>query len=129
MRTSPRSSICCSMPAARRLAWASSRSPSRSASRPAWPVDLGAELQRLARAIPDDRRAHAAPGQQAQARDGFAVEQMGIDARDLGRGVGTQAERTARELVDQLEGLQVNASPVPVSSDSRCSIIGGMTSS
>jgi hypothetical protein len=65
----------------------------------------------------------------AQAGDAAAVEQVGVDARHLRRGVGAQAQGAARELVDQLEGLQVSASPVPVSRDSRCSSSGGITSS
>ena len=43
----------------------------------------------------------------AQARDGLAIEQVGVDARHLLRGIGTQAQGTARELIDQLEGLQI----------------------
>ena len=43
----------------------------------------------------------------AQAGDAAAVEQMGIDARDLRRGVGAQAEGAAGQLVDELEGLQI----------------------
>jgi hypothetical protein len=31
---------------------------------------------------------------------------VGVDARHLRRGVGAQAQGAARELVDQLEGLQ-----------------------
>ena len=74
---------------------------------PAVAVDLGAELQRLS------RRVHARrPGVQnrtavAQARHALAVEQVRIDARDLRRRVGTHAQRAPAELVDQLEGAQV----------------------
>jgi hypothetical protein len=32
---------------------------------------------------------------------------MGVDAGDLRRAVGTQAHHAAGELVDQLEGLQI----------------------
>ena len=70
-------------------------------------VDLGAELQRLAR-----RMRAVGPGVQhraavAQARHARAVEQVRVDARDLRRGVGAQAHAAAGQLVDQLEGLQV----------------------
>ena len=70
-------------------------------------VDLGAELQRLARragaagARVQHRPAVAQPGHAA------AVQQVRVDARDLRRAVGAQAERAAAQLVDQLEGLQV----------------------
>ena len=70
-------------------------------------VDLGAELERLA-----GRTAAGRPGVQhrsaiAQARDVLAIQHVGIDARDLRRAVGAQAERPAAQLVDQLERLQV----------------------
>jgi hypothetical protein len=32
---------------------------------------------------------------------------VGVDARDLRRRVGTQAQRAAAELIDELEGLEV----------------------
>ena len=70
-------------------------------------IDLGTELQRLA------ARARARrPGVQhrpavAQAGDAAAVEEVGVDARDLGRAVGAQAEGAAAQLVDELEGLQI----------------------
>jgi hypothetical protein len=43
----------------------------------------------------------------AQARHALAVEQVGINAGDLWCAVSPQAHHAARELVDQLEGLQV----------------------
>ena len=70
-------------------------------------VDLGAELQRLAGAEGpvdagvQDWSAIAEPGQ------ALAVQQMRVDARDLRRRVGAQAQAAARQLVNQLEGLQV----------------------
>ncbi|MNS65151.1 hypothetical protein D3C72_983010 [compost metagenome] len=70
-------------------------------------VDLGAELQRLAggvRAVGPGMDHRAAV---AQARHAVAVQQVGIDARHLGGGVGTQAHAAAGELVDKLEGLEV----------------------
>ena len=70
-------------------------------------VDLGAELQRLARRAGAGRpRVQHRPAV-AQAGDAGAVEHVGVDARDLRRAVGAQAERAAAQLVDQLEGLQV----------------------
>ena len=74
---------------------------------PRMAVDLGAELQRLARRVRavgpgvDHRTAVAQP------RYACAIEQVGIDARDLWRGVGAQTHAASRQLVDQLEGLQV----------------------
>ena len=70
-------------------------------------VDFGAELQRLARGV----RA-LGPGVQhraavAKPRDRLAPQQVRIDARHLRRGVGANAERAARQLVDQLESLEV----------------------
>ena len=70
-------------------------------------VDLGAELQRFARALRTvgARVQHGAAI--AQPRHALAVEQVRIDARHLRRGVGAQPERAAGQLIDQLEGLQV----------------------
>jgi hypothetical protein len=70
-------------------------------------IDLGAELQRLARGM-----RFVGPGVQdrsaiTQSRDAGAVQQMGIDTGDLRRAVCTQAHHAARQLVDQLEGLQI----------------------
>jgi len=71
------------------------------------PVDLGAELQRLAGGV---RRARPCVQHRAaitQARNADTIEQVSVDARHLRRGVGPQAQRAAAELIDQLEGLQV----------------------
>ena len=70
-------------------------------------VDLGAELQRLARGMRAARARMQHRAAVAQARDALAVEQVGIDAGDLWRAVGAQAHHAARELIDQLEGLQI----------------------
>jgi hypothetical protein len=43
----------------------------------------------------------------AQARHAFAVEEVRVDARHLRRDVGAQAHHAARELVDHLEGAQL----------------------
>lgn len=74
---------------------------------PRMAVDLGAELERLARRV----RA-VGPGVHhraavAEPRHAAAVEQVRVDARDLRRGVGAQAHAAPGQLVDQLEGLQV----------------------
>jgi hypothetical protein len=61
----------------------------------------------------------------AQARDAAAIEHVGVDASDLRRAVGAQAEGAAAQLVDQLEGLQVERVTGARSSDSMCSSIGG----
>jgi hypothetical protein len=49
----------------------------------------------------------------AQAGQAFAVQQVRIDARHLRRRVGAHAERAAAQLVDQLEGLQVELTARP----------------
>ncbi|MPM64978.1 hypothetical protein SDC9_111870 [bioreactor metagenome] len=41
----------------------------------------------------------------AQAGDAPAIQQMSVDTGDLLRGVCAQAERAARELIDELERL------------------------
>ena len=70
-------------------------------------VNLCAKLQRLARGM----RA-VWPGMQhrtaiAQARDTLAIEQMRVDTRHLLRGIGTQPHHAPRNLINQLEGLQI----------------------
>ena len=70
-------------------------------------IDLGADLDGLARAF-------LAAGTGTQHRGGIAepvdvtlLQQMRIDARDLGRDVGPDPQALSGELVHQLEGLQV----------------------
>jgi hypothetical protein len=63
----------------------------------------------------------------AEARDALAVQQVRVDARDLRRDVGAQAQRAARQLIDQLEGAQPQVGAAAVSSDSRYSSSGGIT--
>jgi hypothetical protein len=69
-------------------------------------VNLRAELHRLARGVRTvgARVQHGAAV--AKAGDPPAIEQVGVDARDLRGGVGADAEHAAGQLVDQLEGLQ-----------------------
>ena len=43
----------------------------------------------------------------AQTVDARTMEQVGVDARDLRRDVGTDAQRAAGCLVHQLEGTQI----------------------
>jgi hypothetical protein len=43
----------------------------------------------------------------AKTGDALAVEQMGINASGLRRGVNPQTQGSARELVDHFEGLQI----------------------
>ena len=74
-------------------------------------VDLGAELQRLARRVRRRRPRVQHRAAIAQARHALAVEQVGVDARHLRRGVGAHAERAAAQLIDQLEGLQIQLAP------------------
>jgi len=71
------------------------------------PVDLRADLDRLARCLQPVR-----PGPQhgravAEAGHLPPLQKMGVDARDLGRDVGADPQRAAGDLVDQLERLQV----------------------
>ena len=74
-------------------------------------VDLGTELQRLARGAGAVRAGMDDGAAVAQAREALAVEQMGVDASHLLRGIGTQAHGAARQLVDELAGLQVQRLP------------------
>ncbi|MCC2636251.1 MAG: hypothetical protein K0S48_4137, partial [Ramlibacter sp.] len=69
-------------------------------------VDLRAELHRLAGGMGAVGAGVQHRAAVAQAGDALAIEQVGIDAGDLRRGVGADAEHAAGELVDQLEGLQ-----------------------
>jgi hypothetical protein len=70
-------------------------------------VDLGPELQRLAR-----RPAASGAGVQhrpaiAEADDTAAIQHVGVDACGLRRAVGAQPERPAAQLIDELESLQI----------------------
>ena len=47
----------------------------------------------------------------AKPRHALAVEQVSVDARHLRRGVGSQPERTPRQLIDELERAQVQVAP------------------
>ena len=70
-------------------------------------VNLGTQLQRFTRGVRARRTGvqnRAAIAKTGQTR---AAKQMGVDAGHLGGGVGAQAQRATRELVHQLEGLQV----------------------
>ena len=71
------------------------------------PVDFGTELKRLARRAAAGRpRVQHGPAI-AQAHDAVAVEHVGVDACRLRGAVGAQAEGAAAQLIDKLEGLQV----------------------
>ena len=71
------------------------------------PVDLRADLERLARAIRAiGQRMHDAAGV-AEPCHARPVEQVRVDTRDLRRDVSAQAQRAARELVHELEGLEI----------------------
>ena len=92
-------------------------------------VDLGTDLHRLAAG----QRMHwpSVQGRScvAKTRHTGTVKNVRIDARHLWRGIGAQTQRTAAELIDQFEGGKTQSWPLPVSSDSRCSSNGGITSS
>ena len=70
-------------------------------------VGLGTELQRLPRGLQPCRTCMQHRPAITQPREPLAVQQVGIDARHLRRGVGAHAERAAAQLVDQLEGLEI----------------------
>ncbi len=70
-------------------------------------VELSAELQRLARAGERGRQGVQHAAAITQARHAAAVEKVGVDAGDLRSHVGTHAHAAAGELVDQLEGAQL----------------------
>ncbi len=80
---------------------------------PAVSVDLGTELQGFACRLQTGRQRVQHRAAVAQADDTAAVQQVGVDARHLRRAVGTHAERAAAELVDELEGLQVQRTSGP----------------
>ena len=69
-------------------------------------VDLGTELQRLTRRMQPRRAGVQYRPAVAKARHTVAIEQMRVDARNLRRGVGPNAEGSPTELIDELEGLQ-----------------------
>jgi hypothetical protein len=58
-------------------------------------VDLGADLDRLAGGVQARRAGMQHAAGVAQAGDRIAVQQVGVDARDLGRHVGAQAEQAS----------------------------------
>lgn len=70
-------------------------------------VNLGADLDGLARAFEAVGAGAQHRGAVAQAADIPALHQVGVDARDLRGDVGAHAQALARELVDQLECLEV----------------------
>jgi hypothetical protein len=76
-------------------------------------VDLGADLQRLAGGVQARGLGVQHAAAIAQAGDGVAVEQVGVDAGDLGGHVGAQAHQAAAHRVDQLEGARIRVLPCP----------------
>ena len=70
-------------------------------------VDLGAELDRLARRARRRRPRVQHAAAVAKARHAFAVEKVRIDARHLRRDVGAHTHHAAGELVDHLEGAKL----------------------
>ena len=71
------------------------------------PVNLGAQLQRLTTGVRTGRARVQHRPAVAQAGDTSAVEQVGVDAGHLRRGVGTKAQGAAAELIHQLEGFEI----------------------
>jgi len=74
------------------------------------PVDLGTELQRLTRCVNTGRSRVQNGAAVAQAGNAGAIQQVGVDAGDLRGAVGADAKRSATELVDELEGLEIQFS-------------------
>jgi hypothetical protein len=92
-------------------------------------VELGADLDRLAHLghARGDRVQDAAAI--AKPRHALAVEQVRVDARDLRRVVGAHAHHAAGELVDQLEGGEVEVAADARQERITYSSSGGATSS
>jgi len=91
-------------------------------------IQLGTDLDRFTRAMKAIRLGvqHAAGVTQPIHRIGR--QQVRIDARHLRRDVGAHAHQPPGQLVNQLEGLEVEVRPTPVNSESTYSISGGITS-
>ena len=71
-------------------------------------VDFSANLQGLTsgvQALGQRMQYRAAVG---KARNAFAIEQMRINARCLGRGIGAQTHAAPGQLVYQLQGTQIH---------------------
>ena len=65
----------------------------------------------------------------AKPRRARLLEAAGIDARHLGRDIGTQAHHAARILIHDLEGLKIELGPTGNGEESTNSRSGGSTSS
>ncbi len=74
---------------------------------PGMAVEFGTDLQGLARGIEAGRQGVQGAAAVAQPGDTLAVQQMRIDARHLRRDVGAQTHAATGELIDQLEGAQI----------------------
>ena len=70
-------------------------------------INLGPELQRFARRVQTVGPCMQHRAAVAKAGHAGAVQQMGVDTRDLQGAVGTQPECAAAQLVDELEGVEV----------------------
>ena len=75
------------------------------------PVQLAADLHHLAGIAGSGGRGMQHAPRVAEARDAGFVEQVGIDARDLRRGVRPQPQHPAGKRIDHLERLQVEVAP------------------
>ncbi len=76
-------------------------------------VELRADLQHFARLRPAAGQGAQHAAGVAQPRHAGLVEQVGVDARDLRRHVGTHAEQPSGQRIDHLEGLQVEVMAGP----------------
>jgi len=75
------------------------------------PIDLATQLQRLAASLRTGGAGVQHRAAVTQPGHAVAVEQVGIDARDLRGGIGADAQCATGELVDELERAQVQRTP------------------
>ena len=74
-------------------------------------ISLGTKLQRLSTGVQPLRARVQHRSAIAQARQPLPVQQMRVDARNLRRGISPHAQRPSAQLIDQLEGLEVQLAP------------------
>ncbi len=76
-------------------------------------VNLGTDLQGLTGGMQTGRSGLQDTAGIAQSCDGTAIQQMGINAGDLGSHVRAQTHGTTRHLINQFKGAQVRILPCP----------------
>ena len=70
-------------------------------------VDFRADLDLLARGVQAARTRMRDVARIAKTRHALAIQQVRVDARDLRRDVRAQTERAPGQLIDELEGAQI----------------------